>query len=173
MIVREYDGRMPQAHPTARAAENAALIGDVRLGESVTIWYGAVLRGDIAPIVIGDGTDIQDGCTVHVGHDRPAVVGRHVVVGHNAVVHGCTVGDGCLIGMGAILLTGCTIGRESIVGAGAVVTEGAVIPPRSVVLGVPARVVRAVTDDEAAAIRRDAPQNPAQWGRQLLPIAAP
>ena len=75
MIVREYDGRMPQAHPTARAAENAALIGDVRLGESVTIWYGAVLRGDIAPIVIGDGTDIQDGCTVHVG-----LRGRHLLL---------------------------------------------------------------------------------------------
>ena len=171
MIIRSCRGKSPKAAATALGADNIALIGDVTLGEHVTVWYGCTLRGDILPISIGDGTDLQDGCTVHVGLKEPTVVGRQVVVGHNALLHGCTVEDGCLIGMGSILLSGCRIGQGSIVAAGALVTEGTVIPPRSLVMGVPGRVVRQVTDQEAAQILIDADNYATVWGpEQLSPI---
>ena len=173
MIIRPFRGKSPKAAATALGADNIALIGDVTLGEHVTVWYGCTLRGDILPITIGDGTDLQDGCTVHVGVNEPTVVGRRVVVGHNALLHGCVVEDGCLIGMGAILLSGCHIGAGSIVAAGALVTEGAAIPPRSLVMGVPGRVVRSITDQEAAEILRDADSYAMEWGpEQLQPILA-
>ena len=151
MLIRTAAGKTPAIAPTARAAESAALIGDVTLGENVTVWYGAVLRGDVGPIRIGPGSNIQDNCTVHCAVDVPTVVGENVVVGHGAILHSCTVGDGCLIGMGAILLDGCVIGEGSVIAAGALVPPGKSIPPRSLVMGVPGRVVRQVTEEEAAA----------------------
>ena len=170
MIVRSFGGKAPRVAPSARGADNIALIGDVTVGEDVSLWYGCVLRGDIAPIDVGDGSNVQDNCTLHGADGFPTVIGRNVVVGHGAVVHGCVVEDGCLIGMGATLLTGCRIGAGSIVGAGALVTEGTVIPPGSVVLGVPGRVVRAVTGRETAAIRSAADRYAHQWGPSLAPI---
>ncbi len=173
MIIRSFRGKSPKVAETALGADNIALIGDVTLGEHVTVWYGCTLRGDILPITVGDGTDIQDGCTVHVGEREETVIGRRVVVGHNALLHGCVVEDGCLIGMGAILLSGCRIGAGSVVAAGALVTEGTVIPPRSLVMGVPGRVVRSITDLEAAEILRDADSYAMEWGpEQLEPIRA-
>lgn len=151
MLVRSFQDFTPQIHPSARLAETAAVIGDVALEENVTIWYGAVLRGDVGPIRIGRGSNIQDNCTVHCAVDVPTVVGENVVVGHGAILHSCTVGDGCLIGMGAILLDGCVIGEGSVIAAGALVPPGKSIPPRSLVMGVPGRVVRQVTEEEAAA----------------------
>lgn len=151
MLIRTAAGKTPAIAPTARAAESAALIGDVTLGENVTVWYGAVLRGDVGPIRIGRGSNIQDNCTVHCTVDVPTVVGENVVVGHGAILHSCTVGDGCLIGMGSILLDGCVIGEGSVIAAGALVPPGKSIPPRSLVMGVPGRVVRQVTEEEAAA----------------------
>lgn len=148
MIIREAAGARPTAAPTARGAENCALVGDVRLGEKVTIWYGAVLRGDVGPILVGDGTNIQDNCVVHCGIGEPATLGKNVVVGHGAILHSCTVEDGCLIGMGATVLDGAVIGAGSMVAAGALVSPGKVIPPRSLVVGVPGKVLREVTERE-------------------------
>jgi carbonic anhydrase/acetyltransferase-like protein (isoleucine patch superfamily) len=131
-------------HPTAFIAPGAAVMGNVTLGADSSVWYGAVLRGDMAPIVIGAETNVQDGTIVHVDEGEPCTVGRRVGVGHRAILHGCTVEDECLIGMGAILLNGVRIGTGSVVAAGAVIPEGMQVPPRSLVMGVPGRIVRTV-----------------------------
>lgn len=151
MLIRPFHDCTPEIHPAARLAETAAVIGEVILEENVTVWYGAVLRGDVGPIRIGRGSNIQDNCTVHCAVDVPTVVGENVVVGHGAILHSCTVEDGCLVGMGSILLDGCVIGEGSVIAAGALVPPGKSIPPRSLVMGVPGRVVRQVTEEEAAA----------------------
>ncbi len=142
--------------PTAWMAPGAIVTGDVHLAEYASVWYGAVLRGDSASIHVGARTNIQDGSVVHVDHGMPTVIGADVVIGHGAIVHAATVEDGCLIAIGATVLSGAVIGRGSIVGAGAVVTEGKVIPPRSLVLGVPGRVVRQVDDAQVAKVREQA-----------------
>jgi carbonic anhydrase/acetyltransferase-like protein (isoleucine patch superfamily) len=131
-------------HPTAFIAPTAAVMGDVTLEEDTSVWYGAVVRGDMAPIVIGAQSNLQDGSVVHVDEGVPCLVGRRVGVGHRAILHGCTIEDECLIGMGAILLNNARIGTGSVVAAGAVVPEGMQIPPRSLVIGVPGRIVRQV-----------------------------
>ena len=143
-----FEGHLPQVHPTAKVAENATLVGSVTLGPNTSVWYGAVIRGDEAPISIGENTNIQDNATVHASPNFPAHVGSNVTVGHNAVVHGCTVEDGCLIGMGAILLNGCVIGAGSMVAAGALVPQNKVIPPGSLVMGAPAKVVHTLEEAE-------------------------
>lgn len=140
-------------HPTAWIAPGASVTGEVHLAEEVSVWYGCVLRGDIAPIRVGPRTNVQDGSVVHVDHGMPTIIGADVVVGHGAIVHAATVEDGSLIAIRAAVLSEAVVGAGSIVGAGAVVTEGQVIPPRSLVLGVPGRVVRMVTDEEAARVR--------------------
>ena len=117
------------------------------------MWYGAVLRGDLAAISVGAGSNVQDGAVLHVDDGTPCVVGDHVTIGHRAVVHACKVGDRCLIGMGAVILNGAVIGEDSIVGAGALVTQGKAFPPRSMILGSPAKVVRPLTDEEVADLR--------------------
>jgi carbonic anhydrase/acetyltransferase-like protein (isoleucine patch superfamily) len=122
------------------------VLGDVTLGSHASVWYHAVLRGDMAPIVIGDSTNIQDGTIVHVDEGKPAMIGARVGVGHRVILHGCTVDDECLIGMGSVLLNGVRIGTGSVVAAGAVVPEGMEVPPGSLVMGVPARVARPVDD---------------------------
>jgi carbonic anhydrase/acetyltransferase-like protein (isoleucine patch superfamily) len=142
---------MFQIHPTAFIAPTAAVMGDVTIGEDASVWYGAVLRGDMAPIVIGAQTNIQDGTIVHVDDGVPCTVGRRVGVGHRVILHGCTVGDECLIAMGSVLLNGVTIGAGSVVAAGAVLPEGMQVPPGSLVMGVPGRIVRPV--DQALAKR--------------------
>jgi carbonic anhydrase/acetyltransferase-like protein (isoleucine patch superfamily) len=135
---------MKKIHPTAFIAPTAAVMGDVTIGEDASIWYGAVLRGDMAPIVIGAQSNIQDGTIVHVDEGVPCTVGRRVGVGHRVILHGCTVGDECLIAMGSVLLNGVLIGSGSVVAAGAVIPEGMQVPPRSLVMGVPGRIVRPV-----------------------------
>jgi carbonic anhydrase/acetyltransferase-like protein (isoleucine patch superfamily) len=122
------------------------VLGDVTLGARASVWYGAVLRGDMAPITVGEATNLQDGTIVHVDEGVPATIGARVGVGHRAILHGCTVEDDCLVGMGVILLNGVLVGSGSVIAAGAVVPEGVVIPPGSLVMGVPARVVRPVDD---------------------------
>lgn len=136
-------------HPTAFIASTAAVMGDVTLGEESSIWYGAVLRGDMAPIIIGPQTNIQDGSIVHVDTGVPCTIGRRVGVGHRVILHGCTVGDDCLIAMGSVLLNRVRIGSGSVVAAGAVLPEGMEVPPGSLVMGVPGRIVRTV-DTELA-----------------------
>lgn len=147
MIVKNYLDKTPRT-AGAYLAEDATVIGDVTVEPEASIWYGTVLRGDVDKITIGARTSIQDNSVVHCATGLETVIGADCVVGHNAVLHSCTVEDGCLVGMGAVLLDGCKIGRESVVAAGSVVSPGKVIPPRSMVMGVPGRVVRELSDKD-------------------------
>lgn len=151
MPIESFADKSPTLHEPAFVADCAALIGDVHLEQDSSIWHHATLRADFAPIVIGRGSNIQDNACLHIDMDRGCYVGEYVTVGHGAILHACTVEDDCLIGMGAIVLDGAVIGRGSVVGAGAVVTKGTVIPPHSLALGVPAKVVRSLGEESAAA----------------------
>lgn len=142
------ENAQPTIDPEAFIAEGAVIRGDVRIERNASIWYNAVLRGDVDSIAVGEGSNIQDGCVVHVDRGCPVRIGRNVTVGHGAIVHGCTIGDGTLVGMGAIILNGAVIGEGCIVGAGALVTQGKHIPAGTLVVGSPARTVRAVTPEE-------------------------
>lgn len=145
--------RQPRLPASVFVAPSADIIGDVTVGEEASIWYQAVVRGDINRIVIGPRSNIQDGAIVHLADDYPALIGEWVTVGHKAIVHACTIHDEVLVGMGAIILDGAEIGARSIIGAGAVVTGGTRIPPGSLVVGTPARVRRTLSLDEQAAVR--------------------
>lgn len=145
-------------HPTAFIAEGAVVIGDVTLGAEASVWFNAVLRGDSESIHIGAGSNIQDGAVCHADPDLPLIIGAGVTVGHRAIAHGAQVGDHSLIGMGAIVMNGARFGSHCLVGAGALVTGGKVFPERSLILGSPARVIRQVTDEEIAMMRRTAAQ---------------
>lgn len=147
-MIYALDGLEPVLGQGAWVAPDAQVIGEVRLGEAASVWFGATLRGDVEPIEVGPGSNLQERCMVHADAGFPARVGRDCTVGHHAILHGCTVEDECLIGMGATVLNGAVIGRGSLVAAGALVTEGKAIPPRSLVLGAPGKVVREL--DEAA-----------------------
>jgi carbonic anhydrase/acetyltransferase-like protein (isoleucine patch superfamily) len=149
-LLLPYGPAIPEIDPTAWAAPNATIIGAVTLGARSSVFYGAVLRGDTDAIVIGEGSNIQDNVTMHTDSGVVLTVGSGVSVGHAAVLHGCTIEDDCLIGMSATVLNRAVVGAGSLVAAGAVVLEGAVVPPGSLVAGVPARVVRALTDAERA-----------------------
>ncbi|MBI2940882.1 MAG: gamma carbonic anhydrase family protein [Chloroflexi bacterium] len=151
-----FEGIRPRVAADAFIAGGAILIGDVAVGTGASIWFNAVARGDIAPIRIGDCTNVQDHCTVHVDAGLPAIIGDYVTVGHGAIVHGARVEDNVLIGMHATVLSGATIGANSIIGAGALVTENTRIPAGSLVLGVPGKVVRATTSEEHERIRASA-----------------
>ena len=138
---------------SAYVAANATLLGRVEIGAQASVWFGCVLRGDNEPIVIGARTNVQDLTVIHTDEGVPCTLGSGVTVGHRAVLHGATVGDGALIGIGAIVLNGATVGDEAVVGAGSVVTEGQAIPPRHLALGVPAKVVRELTEEEVERLR--------------------
>jgi carbonic anhydrase/acetyltransferase-like protein (isoleucine patch superfamily) len=146
----------PQLAAGAWAAPSADLIGDVRLGARASVWFGAVLRGDNTPLILGDETNFQDGAVGHSDAGFPLTIGARVTVGHQAILHGCTVEDDCLIGMGARILNGAVIEAECIVGAGALVTEGKHFDRGSLIVGAPARVVRQVTDEERQLLRESA-----------------
>ena len=148
MIFESFRNTCPKVHPTVRAAKNAVLLGNVVVKENASIWYGAIIRGDVAPIVIGANSNIQDGCILHNSTDTPTIIGKNVSVGHGTILHGCTIEDNCLIGMGAILLDGCIIGEGSIIAAGSLITGRTVIPPGSMVMGSPGKVVRTLRPDE-------------------------
>lgn len=143
--------KSPSVDATAFIAQGAVVVGDVTLGAHSSVWYGAVLRGDINRISVGARSNIQDGSVVHVSDDHAAVIGEDVTVGHRAIVHACRVENEVLIGMGAILLDGCHIGPRSIIAAGAVVPKGLVVPEGSLVIGTPGRIIRALTAEERAA----------------------
>ena len=146
----------PQVVGSAWVAPGANVIGDVSLGDESSVWYGAVLRGDTEPIRIGARSNVQDGCILHADPGFPAIVGEGCVVGHNAVVHGCEIGDNCLVGMGATILNGAKIGEGSIVAAGAVVPEGREFPPHSLIVGIPAKRLGDVSEEQTADIARGA-----------------
>jgi carbonic anhydrase/acetyltransferase-like protein (isoleucine patch superfamily) len=156
VLLIEYAGVAPDVAEDAFVAETAVVLGNVRLGAGASVWFNAVLRGDKDRIVIGMRTNVQDNATLHLDPGFPTIVGDGVTIGHGAIVHGCTVEENCLIGMGSTILSGARIGRDSIVGAQALVPEGKRYPPRSLILGVPARVVRELTDADVEGIRRSA-----------------
>jgi carbonic anhydrase/acetyltransferase-like protein (isoleucine patch superfamily) len=157
-MIRSFRGVRPTIASTAYVDESAQVIGDVVIGDESSVWMNAVVRGDVNTIRIGRRTNIQDGTIVHVMREpsHPTVVGDEVTVGHGVILHGCTVADRCLIGMGAVLLNGSSVGADCIVAAGTLLTEGVVVPPRSLVMGSPGKVRRALTDDEVAFIRDSA-----------------
>lgn len=150
----QFLGKTPDVSGALFVARNATVVGDVRLGPNSSVFYGAVLRGDINRIVVGEGSNLQDNVVVHLSDDAGVRIGDHVTVGHAAIIHACTIDDGCLIGMGATILDHAHIGADSLVGANALVPQGFTCPPGSLVFGSPARVVRALTDEERGAGRR-------------------
>ena len=156
MSLYEIGGLAPQLAEGAWAAPSAELIGDVRLGERASDWFGAVIRADNTPIVLGEETNFQDGAIGHSDPGAPLTIGARVTVGHQAILHGCTVSDDCLIGMGARVLNGSLLGPECLVGAGALITEGTRFGEGGLIVGSPARLVRPLTDEEKAALRLSA-----------------
>lgn len=152
MAIYTIAGKAPADHGALFVAENATLAGAVCLEEGSSIWYGAVLRADTGRIVVGSGTNIQDNAVLHTGPNLDIVLGRGVSVGHGAILHGCMIGDGCMIGMHATVLNGAVIGPGCLIAAGALIPEGAQIPAGSLVMGLPGKVVRPVSAEQAAAI---------------------
>ena len=157
MTIRALDHRMPELPAGfCFVADSAEVIGNVVIEEDVSIWFGAVLRGDNEPIRIGRATNIQDLCMLHTDPGAPLSIGAGCTIGHRAILHGCSIGDNTLVGMGAIVLNGARIGNDCLIGAGALVTEGKVIPDGSLVLGMPAKPVRQLSADEIDGLRRSA-----------------
>ncbi len=148
--------KTPVIDETVFVADGAKIIGNVHIGKDCGIWYNAVIRAEHNPIVVGEGTNVQDNAVLHLDYGFDLKIGKNVTIGHGAIVHGCTVGDDCMIGMGSIVMNGAVIGSGSIVGAGAVVTEGTVIPPNSVVIGTPGKVVKQCDEKAAELIRLNA-----------------
>jgi carbonic anhydrase/acetyltransferase-like protein (isoleucine patch superfamily) len=155
-MFHQYNGNIPEVKANVFLAPGSQVIGDVFLAEGVSIWHNTVARGDMSYIRIGSRTNIQENSTLHVDVGQPLIIGSGVTVGHGAILHGCTVEDNCLIGMGAIVLNGAVIGKESIIGAGALVPENKEIPPRSLVLGVPGKVIRELKEEEIKKLKDSA-----------------
>jgi carbonic anhydrase/acetyltransferase-like protein (isoleucine patch superfamily) len=156
-LLKGYAGKAPRIDAAAWLADDATVTGDVTLGPGASLWFGVVVRGDVNHVRIGARSNVQDLSVVHVtGGTHPTVIGEDVTVGHRVVLHGCTVHDRCLIGIGSVVLDGAEIGPEAIVGAGALVPPGMKVPPRTLVMGTPARVKRALTDEEVAHLRESA-----------------
>lgn len=151
-----YDGYSPIVSSSAYVAEGANIIGQTYIEEDASIWFGAVLRGDINKIEIGKMSNVQDNTTIHVSSDYPVSIGNYVTIGHNCVIHGCTINDYSLIGMGSIILDGADIGEYSIVGAGSLITSNKKFPPGVLILGSPAKVIRKLTEDEKNKIKKSA-----------------
>lgn len=154
--MQDFSRRIPEIHSSAFVAEGARLIGRVVLGEKASVWYNAVLRADLADIVIGPGSNVQDNCSFHVEDDGPTILGRSVTVGHGAVLHACRIGDNCIIGMGAIVLDGASIAQNSIVGAGSLVPPGKTFAEGTLILGSPAKAARKLTEAEIRQIAEGA-----------------
>ena len=148
MILKECNGKMPKIHPTARIADTAVLIGDVTVEANANIWYGAVLRADNMPIVIGENSNIQDNVICHGDVGSPVLVGKNCTVGHTAILHSCVIEDNCLIGMSSVLLNDSHIGTGSLIGACALVKNGMQVPPRSAVIGMPGKITRQTSDED-------------------------
>ena len=156
MAIYELDGKKPVIPASCFVAENATIIGDVTLGERVSVLFGAVIRGDNDPVTIGDDSNVQDNCVLHSDPGLPLTIGKGVTIGHQAMLHGCTVGEGTLIGIQAVVMNKAVIGKWCLVGAGSIVTEGKVFPDRTLILGAPAKVVRELSDKDVAFLRGNA-----------------
>ena len=173
MPLYEVGGVAPQLAPGAWAAPSADLIGDVQLGARASVWFGAVIRADNTPILIGEDSNIQDGAIGHSDPGFPLTIGARVTVGHQAILHGCTIADDCLIGLGARVLNGAVLESECLVGAGALITEGKHFASGSLIVGSPARVIRQLTDAEKQALRLSAAhyaEKAARYAEQLRTV---
>jgi carbonic anhydrase/acetyltransferase-like protein (isoleucine patch superfamily) len=167
-MIRTFQGVKPTVPKSCFIEETAVVIGDVVMGEHCSVWFNAVIRGDVNYIRIGERTNVQDLCMLHVTHDtHPLIIGNEVTIGHNVVLHGCTIHDRVLVGMGAIIMDGAVIGEDSVVGAGALIVEEMIVPPKSLILGAPAMVKRPVTDKELAWIKESA-ENYVKYARQYI-----
>ncbi|WP_029011373.1 gamma carbonic anhydrase family protein [Azospirillum halopraeferens] len=155
-MIYAIDDTTPRLAPTAWVAPTATVVGDVELAEDVSVWWGAVIRAELDRVVIGAGSNVQDNAVLHVDPGYPLTLGRGVTVGHLAMLHGCTIGDGTLVGIGATVLNGARIGRDCLIGAHALIGEGKEIPDRSVVMGMPGRIVREVSDADLERLRQPA-----------------
>ncbi|RLD15198.1 MAG: gamma carbonic anhydrase family protein [Caldiserica bacterium] len=153
MLIRRYLDKEPKIDKNAWIAESADVIGDVVVERGVSVWYGVVIRADLSKVVIKENSNVQDNCVIHVDHDKPTIIGKGVTVGHGAILHACEIGDNSLIGMGAIVLSGAKIGKNCIIGAGALIPEGKEIVDNSLVLGIPGKVIRKVTDEEVEKLK--------------------
>lgn len=172
-MLHPFLGRSPRFDDSVWIAPSADVIGDVVLGAECSVWYQAVVRGDVNFVRIGRRSNVQDGAVLHVtNRTAPLVVGDDVTIGHGAIVHGCTIGDRVLVGMGAVVMDHAVVGEDSLLGARALVTQGMQIPPRSLVVGSPAKVVRALTDDEVATVGRYA-SNYVRYSRIQLGVDVP
>ena len=171
-MIRTFQGIKPTIPKSCFIETTAVVIGDVVMGEDCSVWFNAVIRGDVNYIRIGERTNVQDLCMLHVTHDTcPLVIGNEVTIGHNVVLHGCTIHDRVLVGMGAIIMDGAVIGEDSVVGAGALVVEGTIVPPKSLIFGSPAKVKRPVTDKELSWIKESA-ENYVRYARQYMDDSA-
>ncbi len=167
-IVRPFGGKAPQLHDSVFAVESAVVVGDVEIGEHTSLWFGAIVRGDVNFIRIGARTNIQDHSVLHVtSRTHPTIVGDDVTIGHRVTLHGCTVKDRCLIGIGSVVMDGAVVGEDAMVGAGALVPPNMIVPKGTLALGSPARVKRDLTADEIAFLRTSA-QNYVRYAQQYL-----
>lgn len=164
-MILPFKGKKPRIHPSAFVAPGAHVIGDVVIGKNASVWFGAVLRGDMGPLHIGDDANVQDGAVLHGDHGKGVTLGKGVIVGHQATVHACDVEDYVLVGIGSRILTGAHVGSKSLIGAGALVKEGAIIPRHSLVLGVPGKVVRSLNTVEVAKLKPQAARY-VEWAKE-------
>ncbi|MEY3200643.1 MAG: hypothetical protein RIR70_193 [Pseudomonadota bacterium] len=171
MTLYALGSRTPRLAEQSWVADTAVLIGDVVLEDNASVWWGCVLRGDNEPIIVGAGTNVQDGSVLHTDIGAPLTLGADITVGHMAMLHGCTVGDGSLIGMKAVVLNHAKIGRECLIGANTLIAEGKVIPDRSLVVGSPGRVVRTLSDEDVAKMRANAAHYVENWRRYVAELA--
>ena len=155
-MIYDFEGHTPKLDPNSWVASNSVIIGKVELKKDSNIWFNVTLRGDVEPITVGEGSNVQDGSVVHSDPGCPVIIGKNVTIGHLAMLHGCVIEDDCLIGIGSTILNKAKIGKNSIIGANALVTENKVIPERSLVLGSPGKIVRQVTDEEIKSIKENA-----------------
>lgn len=167
-MIRSFQGVVPKIPASCFVEDTAVVIGDVVMGENCSVWFNAVIRGDVNYIRIGNRTNVQDLCILHVTHDtHPLLIGNDVTIGHHVVLHGCTIHDRVLVGMGSIIMDGAVVGEDSVVGAGALIVEGTVVPPKSLILGAPAKVKRSVTEKELAWVKESA-DNYVKYARQYM-----
>ncbi|MDQ0590333.1 gamma carbonic anhydrase family protein [Variovorax paradoxus] len=174
MALYELDGVAPQLGTGAWVADSAEVIGNVQLGDNASVWFGAVLRGDNEKMTIGRNSNVQDMSMLHSDPGSPLTIGENVTIGHQVMLHGCTIGDNSLIGIQAVVLNNAKIGRNSIVGAGSVVTEGKEFPDNSLIFGSPAKVMRTISDEDAARLRHGSDhyvQNAIRYAKGLKKIA--
>jgi carbonic anhydrase/acetyltransferase-like protein (isoleucine patch superfamily) len=172
-MIYRFEDRIPSLPAEYYVADSATVIGAVVLGNQSSVWFGAVLRGDIEPITLGERSNIQDNSVAHTSKGKPVVVGSDTTVGHKVMLHACTVGNNCLIGMGAILLDGCEIGDNCLIGAGSVVGKGRSIPDGSLAIGSPARVIRKLSEEEISDVRKYAERYVALQARYRNGALAP